>query len=137
MLAIDSSRALMKKTKSKVLFNFKKWRVLVQNLEEIDYSNVVEAAIEQLQSGLHLELSEPRSHFVRTICDHEKPVRKKVVACIMSMILTFIDLYTTCMIGKRYASFQRSGWKTSLVREEVPEPQENVAAPCTSTDKQE
>ena len=78
----------MKKTKSKVLFDVKKRRVLVQDLEEIDYSDVVEAAIEQLQSGLHLELSEPRSHFVRTICDREKLVREKVVACIMSMILT-------------------------------------------------
>ena len=52
------------KTKSKVPFDAKKRRVLVQDLEEIDYSNVVEAAIEQLQSGLHLELFGPRSHFV-------------------------------------------------------------------------
>ena len=45
------------------------------------------------------------------------------------------------MIGKRYASFQQE-WmeninKYFLVREEAPEPQDIVAAPCTSTDKQE
>jgi hypothetical protein len=57
-------RALMKKTKSKVPFNTKKRKVLAQDLEKINYSDVIEAAIDHLQSGVHLELSKPRSRFV-------------------------------------------------------------------------
>jgi hypothetical protein len=125
----------MKKTKSKVPFDAKKQRVLAQDLEKVDYSDVVEAAIKHLQSGVHLELSKLRSQFVRTICNHEKPTWEKVVACIMIMILAFIELYKACMVGKRYASFQQE-WMENInkyfqVHEEAPEPQ-NVAAPSMS-----
>ena len=52
------------RSKSKVQFDVKKRRVLVQDLEKLDYGDIVEAVIENLQCSLHLELSEPRSQFV-------------------------------------------------------------------------
>ena len=122
-------------------FDAKKRRVLAQDLEKIDYSDIVEAAIEQLQSSTHLELSKPRTQFVRAICDHEKPIREKLVACIMSMILAFVDLYKACMVGKRYANFQQE-WMVSIneyfkVLEEASGPQDKTATPSMCTDKQE
>ena len=48
------------RSKSKVPFDAKKHQVLVQDSEKLDYGDIVEAAIENLQCGLHLELLSTR-----------------------------------------------------------------------------
>ena len=85
------------KKKAKLPFNASKRKALATDLEREDYSAVVDSVIERLLSGLYLELSEPRKAFVSAICDPDKPIREFLVACIMGMILSFIDLYGECM----------------------------------------
>ena len=99
----------MKKTKAKLPFDASKRKTLATDLEKKDYAAVVETAIERLLTGLHLELSEPRKVFVCAICDPIKPIRESVVACIMGMVLAFIDLYRECMKGKNMPTCSRSG----------------------------
>lgn len=103
----------MKKTKAKLPFGASARKVLASDLEEKDYTTVVEAAIERLLAGLHLELSEPRRLFVCAVCDPNKPIRETLVACIMGMILAFIDLYKECMKGKKYANMQQE-WMMNI-----------------------
>lgn len=98
----------------------------------LDYGNIVEATIE----NLHLELSEPRSQFVRAICDRDKLVREKLVTCIMRMILAFIDLYKACMVGKRYANFQQE-WLVNINRYFEVREDEEPESPCTDKKEQQ
>lgn len=87
---------------------------MIADLEKRDYSAVVEAAIDRLRAGLHLELSEPRHTFVCVICNHEKPaIREHLIACIMGMVLAFIDMCKECMKGKHFANFQQE-WMDNI-----------------------
>ena len=97
----------MKKTKAKLLFDASKRKTLATDLEKKFYAAVVETAIKRLLTGLHLELSEPRKVFVCAIYDPIKPIREIVVACIMGMVLAFINLYREYMKGKKYANMQQ------------------------------
>ena len=80
------------------------------DLETLDYKDLTEEAIRQLQSGLHLQRYKTRRDFVHAICQE---TREALVACIMGMVLTFIDLYRACIKGKRFAAFQQE-WMRSL-----------------------
>ena len=131
---------MKKANKSKAPFNVKTRKAMIEDLESVDYSTLVEAAIKRLPSGLHLELSEPRNRFVCAICDHDKPVlREHLVACVMGMVLAFIDLYKACMKGKRFANFQQE-WMVNINHyfEQPGDEQKSAEATgCFCTDKQE
>ena len=102
-----------KKKKAKLAFDASKRKALATDLEGEDYSTVVDSVIERLLSGLHLELSEPRKAFVSAICDPDKPIRESLIACIMGIILSFIDLYRECMKGTKYANMQQQ-WMMNI-----------------------
>ena len=120
---------------------------LIKELEKQDYSVVVETAIERLRAGLHLELSEPRRAFVYAICNDEYPAtRERLEACIIGMVLAFIDLYKECMKGKRYAKLQQewmvilNNYFTSVESDDAEQVGSSAAAatsPVCSTDRQE
>lgn len=131
---------MKKAKKSKAPFTVKQRKGMIEDLEKHDYSSVVETAIERLRSGLHLELSESRHKFVCAICDHEnQALREHLVACIMGMVLAFIDLYKECMKGKRFANFQQEWMVNTNNYFTSSDEQGSSAAAATSvcTDRQE
>jgi hypothetical protein len=94
--------------KRKASFVAKQRKEMVGDLEKVQYDDVVETAIERLQAGPHLERYKSRNDFVRTIC-HE-PAKQTLVACIMGIILAFLDIFRSCMKGrkgKRFANFEQ------------------------------
>ena len=98
-----------RKASSKTPFVAKQRKEMVGDLEKEQYDDVVETAIERLQAGPHLERYKSRREFVATIC-HE-PVKPTLVACIMGIILAFLDIYRACMKGrkgKRFSNFEQS-----------------------------
>ena len=87
---------------------------------------------------MHLELSEPRKAFVSAICDPDKSIRESLVACIMGMILSFIDLYRECMKGKKYTNMQQQ-WMmniNSYLQHEESVCGEAVTSSCTDKEEQ-
>ena len=132
------SEKAKKKKKAKLPFDASKRKALATDLEGEDYSAVVDSVIERLLSGLHLELSEPRKAFVSAICDPDKPIRESLVACIMGMILSFIDLYRECMKGKKYANMQQQ-WMMNInnyLQHEESVCSEAVTSSCTDKEEQ-
>ena len=129
---------MKKAKKSKAPFTVKQRKGMIDDLEKRDYSTVVETAIDRLRAGLHLELSEPRRKFVCAICDRENPViREHLIACIMGMILAFIDMYTEYMKGKRFAYFQQQ-WMVNINKYFIESNDEQGSSgACLCSDRQE
>ena len=92
----------------KVPFTLKDRKKMVQDLEEVQYDDVVQMAIQRFEAGLHLERYKSRREFVSIIC--RDPAAQTLTACIMGIVLAFLDMYRSCMKGKkgvRFANFQQ------------------------------
>ena len=100
-MAKRKGKAKPEKTK----FTAKQRRLMVEDLEKVDYQDLVDSAVQQLQSGLHLERYERRRQFVRVICDGA--AKESLVACILEMVLAFLDMYRSHIKGKRFAKMEQ------------------------------
>lgn len=88
---------------------------MVTNLEKVLYDNVVGMAIQRLQAGPHLKRYESRGKFVSTICQGSAVHTR--TACIMKMILAFLDIYKPFMKARSLPVlliFSRGGWSISM-----------------------
>ncbi len=91
------------KAKAKTPFTIKQRREMLLNFEAEDYGDLVTAAIDSLESGLHQTRYRSREVFVKAIC-HD-PVRPTFVQFIMEMVA--IRRYISYMKGKRFAVFEQ------------------------------
>ena len=100
----------MSKRKAKaVAFTAKRRKDLAVDLAKRDYADVVDSAIAKLQRGVHLKLYPARSQFVETVCSEK--VKPTLTQCAMEMVSLYIDMYRSCMIGKRFAEFEHQWFK--------------------------
>ena len=94
-----------KQKPEKTKFTAKQRKIMVGDLEKVDYQNLIDSAVKQLQCGLHLELCPDRREFVRAIC--EGTAKEALTACILEMVMAFLDIYKLYMKGKRYANLEQ------------------------------
>ena len=74
-------------------------------MEKVGYQDLVDSAVQQLQSGLHLERYGHQRQFVRVICDGA--AKESLVACILEMVLAFLDMYRSHINGKGFAKMEQ------------------------------
>ena len=92
----------MSKRKAKaVAFTAKRRKDLAVDLAKRDYADVVGSAIAKLQRGVHLKLYPASS----------EKVKPTLTQCAMEMVSLYIDMYRSCMIGKRFAEFEHQWFK--------------------------
>lgn len=60
----------------KTEFIAKQWKLMVGDLEKVDYQNLMDSAVQQLQSGLCLEHYKSRCEFVRVIHEAQGQLRR-------------------------------------------------------------
>jgi len=87
---------------------------MVTDLEKVLCDDVVETAIQRLQAGPHLQRYK---RVQRQFCEYHSPgfnlAVQALTACIMGMISAFLDMYKSCMKGRKGArllTFSRGGW---------------------------
>lgn len=82
---------------------------MLEVLDTKSYEDLVDAVIDKLQSGLHLERYDGRRQFVLSICSER--VKPALVQCIMEMVARYLEIYKACMKGKTYARFEQQFFK--------------------------
>ena len=100
---------MSKRKKKTVVFTAKRRKELVVDLGKRDYADVVDSAIAMIQRGVHLKLYPARSQFVDTVCSEK--VKPTLTQCTMEMVSLYIDMYRSCMIGKKFAMFEQQWFK--------------------------
>ena len=128
-MATKRRRAEVKPKKAK--FTVKQRKLMVGDLEKVDYQALVDSTVQQLQSGLHLQRYNRRREFVWAICETQEVAKTALVACILEMVTAFLDIYRSHMEGKRAANMEHEWLRHSedyLTSEHV---QDKEAAPLT------
>ena len=94
-----------KKRAKKTKFLVKHRTAMVTALDE-DHADVVEAVVDKLPTGIHLQRYESRKKFVALLCgDNAKEAFARCVEC---MINQFLELYERYMKAKRFMQFEQA-----------------------------
>ena len=88
-----------------VVFTAKHRKELAVQLGARDYADVVESALAMLKRGVHLQMYPSRHKFVNIICSEN--VKPALTECMMNMIDLYIQMYRSCMSGKKFAMFEQ------------------------------
>ena len=96
----------LKKAAKKTRFLVKHRTAMITDLEKDDYADIVEAVIDKLPTGIHLQRCESRKKFVAVLCGDT--AKEALTRCVKFMANKFLELYKEYMKGKRFMHFEQA-----------------------------